>query len=250
MLKSELEYFIDNLFSSYRIAKEKNVSQSTVRHYLKKYGLKTHFKRRALAKDGINSLKYSFLPWEEIQKSINEGLTWKETRKRHQISFNGLSWGIKNKKIRTRSKSDASKLAWVSGKHNPEIYKTEEHRKKMSKFGGLKLNSGRCKKLFFTRKSGEKICIQGSWEMKLVCFLEDKNINWERNHEGFNYIFEGRTRRYYPDFIIKGKYVEVKGYKTELDLSKWKYFPHSLIILEKDGLLDLDKWYLNNFSAP
>lgn len=36
-------------------------------------------------------------------------------------------------------------------------------------------------------------------------------------------------------------YIEIKGFETELDRSKWKKFPYKLIILKKKEILSIKK---------
>jgi hypothetical protein len=52
------------------------------------------------------------------------------------------------------------------------------------------------------------------------------------------YQFDGRTRRYTPDFYLplEDVYVEIKGYKTEKDEAKWSQFPERLVVLMKEEL--------------
>ena len=48
----------------------------------------------------------------------------------------------------------------------------------------------------------------------------------------------GKDFKYIPDFYLPdtNTFVEIKGYVTDKDKAKWKYFPHSLNILKKDEL--------------
>ena len=117
----------------------------------------------------------------------------------------------------------------------------------MAKFGGLKEKSGRCKKYLYTKKDGSKVWLQGSWELKLASFFDELNIEWDKNKNGFPYVFENKDRKYYPDFYVLGKYVEVKGYQTNQDIEKWKQFQYPLVILKKEGMKDLNSWYQQNF---
>ena len=82
--------------------------------------------------------------------------------------------------------------------------------------------------------------LHGSWELKYAQYLDSNNIAWIRNKEVFNYEFEGKTRRYTPDFYLPetDEYVEVKGYKTEKDAAKWAQFPkhRKLVVLMKNEL--------------
>jgi hypothetical protein len=156
-----------------------------------------------------------------------------------------LEWAVKNGKLKMRSISDAQKLAWKTGKQNIEIYRTPEHRKKMSKFGGLKPNAGRCKHIKYSKKDGNIIDIQGTWELRFVKFLDDKNILWDKNKVGYKYMFENKEHLYFPDFYLKdfNVYVEVKGYETDRDREKWKQFPFKLLIVKKQEIQDLLSWW-------
>lgn len=71
------------------------------------------------------------------------------------------------------------------------------------------------------------IGLHGSWELRYAKFLDSKNIQWLRNKESFVYEFEGKVRRYTPDFYLPEtcEYIEIKGYKTPKDDAKWSYFP-------------------------
>jgi len=79
----------------------------------------------------------------------------------------------------------------------------------------------------------------GTWEVKYAQYLDSLNINWIRNTKSFKYEFEGKIRRYTPDFYLidKNTYVEIKGYKTSKDEAKWSQFPKSenlLILMKKE----------------
>lgn len=52
-----------------------------------------------------------------------------------------------------------------------------------------------------------------SWEIMYVLYCRENHINIQRNHDiYFEYICEGTTHRYYPDFVKEGNsFVEVKG---------------------------------------
>lgn len=76
-----------------------------------------------------------------------------------------------------------------------------------------------------------------SWELAFIIYHIDHNIKFERNWEKFEYINkEGKRKFYIPDFIVDDVYVEVKGYVTENVILKEKYFPHTLIRYDKEGI--------------
>jgi hypothetical protein len=75
-----------------------------------------------------------------------------------------------------------------------------------------------------------------SWELAWVIYNLENDIDFERNKIGFKYIFEGKESLFYPDFIIKGEYIEIKNFNSERLKSKLKYFPHKIKVLYKKDL--------------
>ena len=65
----------------------------------------------------------------------------------------------------------------------------------------------------------------------------DHDIEFERNIQGFNYWYNKDFKRFYPDFIINGEYIEIKGYKSEVTEAKIQWFPKDLtlnVLYKKD----------------
>jgi len=90
--------------------------------------------------------------------------------------------------------------------------------------------------------------LHGLWELKYAEYLDRNNIKWIRNKDLFAYEFEGKKRRYTPDFYLPDtdEYIEIKGYKTDKDTAKWEQFPkhRKLVVLMKKELYALG--VLNN----
>lgn len=78
----------------------------------------------------------------------------------------------------------------------------------------------------------------GTWEVAYAKFLDSIGTPWDRNTRTFVYEFNGKTRRYTPDFYLplEDVYVEIKGYKTDKDEAKWSQFPETLVVLMKEEL--------------
>ncbi len=72
-----------------------------------------------------------------------------------------------------------------------------------------------------------------SWELAWVMYQLDHNVSFTRNTQGFEYQFSGTTRRFYPDFLVEGTYVEIKGRDTVMSLAKHNQFPHKLTVLHE-----------------
>jgi hypothetical protein len=65
--------------------------------------------------------------------------------------------------------------------------------------------------------------LKGKWELIVAKWLDDNQIKWEHETKSFEYEWNG-IRNYYPDFYLPDFdfFIEVKGYVTDRDLSKWK----------------------------
>ena len=85
------------------------------------------------------------------------------------------------------------------------------------------------------------IKFQGSWEVEFAKYLDNKNVKWERPHKTYKYIFENENHRYLPDFYLPeyNLYIEIKGYPTKRDFSKWEQFTDNLDIYFGDDLYNL-----------
>jgi hypothetical protein len=92
-------------------------------------------------------------------------------------------------------------------------------------------------------KNYNGVDLHGSWEVAYAKYLDLNNIKWMRCRESFSYVFDGKERKYTPDFYLieTDVYIEIKGYKTEKDVAKWNQFPkhRKLIVLMKKELEDL-----------
>ena len=93
---------------------------------------------------------------------------------------------------------------------------------------------GRAKKVIYNGVS-----LHGTWELKYAKWLDENNIRWRKVYESFPYIYKNKKHLYYPDFYLidSKEYIEIKGYKTDKDEAKWKYFPEGLelkVMFKKD----------------
>jgi hypothetical protein len=94
------------------------------------------------------------------------------------------------------------------GKSHPQSVET---RAKISatmagRTGGYRQGSG-------IGKSGryEGIWCDSTWELAYIIWCKSLGKNITRNSETFQYEFDGKQRRYLPDFIVDGQIVEIKG---------------------------------------
>lgn len=131
-----------------------------------------------------------------------------------------------------------------SSKEHHKKYWTEENRKKHSEAmkRAVKNNpdsysasnvSGRTKTIEY---NGFKL--KGAWELSTAIWLDENDIKWTNEVNGFNYKWDGSIRNYFPDFYLPEKdlYIEVKGNQRERDICKWNDFPKRLVVLKKDEI--------------
>ena len=144
-------------------------------------------------------------------------------------------------KIR-QSTIEQNKTQW----QNPEI--VEKHRSSMRRAvennpeSYTSSNRGRTKQIIV-----DEIKFQGQWEVDFYLWAKAEGLNPERPTESFEYIWNG-TRLYHPDFFIPSLdlYVEVKGYETDRDRSKWSQFPKKLCIIKEQEIKQIRA---NSFRA-
>lgn len=109
--------------------------------------------------------------------------------------------------------------------------------------GGFRNNSGTSKKGWY-----KGYFCSSSWELAWVIFNIEHDIKFDRNFEGFNYIYEGKIRKYYPDFKIKDEYIEIKGYHSKQFNAKESQFPHKLKVLHKFELKEILNYVISKYG--
>jgi len=104
-------------------------------------------------------------------------------------------------------------------------------------------NRGRTKMIEF-----DGVKFQGNWELDFYKWAKGNGYKIVRNTKGFSYNWHGE-RTYFPDFYLEcqGCYIEVKGYETDRDRSKWSQFPEKLLIIKEDAIIKIRK---NSFTMP
>ena len=108
-----------------------------------------------------------------------------------------------------------------------------------SNCGGRRRGSGISKGCWYESPIAGEVWLDSSYELAYAKWLDENDVKWERNTESFCYIYNGKEKEYIPDFRVEDSYVETKGFKTDLDESKWSQFPHELEVLYKEDLLEL-----------
>ena len=162
-------------------------------------GIKVKPSYGMLGKKGANQYTYGAEMTETTKKKISESTS----------QINLKRWSDPQNRIKH---SEAMKKAV---ENNPDAYTSA--------------NRGRTKQIIF-----DDIKFQGRWELDFYKWAKEKELNPVRPKSGFTYIWNGE-RTYFPDFYIESLdlYVEVKGYETDRDRSKWSQFPKKLCIIKE-----------------
>ena len=147
------------------------------------------------------------------QESIDKGIA---TKKKN---------GTLNKTLAQRQAGSIAMKKAVA--NNPESYTSS--------------NRGRAKQIIY-----DGIKFIGQWEVDFYKWAIDNNLSPKRPTVGFHYEWNG-LRTYFPDFYLPtlNVYVEVKGYETDRDKSKWNSFTNKLCIVKKKEIQDIRNGYFN-----
>lgn len=74
--------------------------------------------------------------------------------------------------------------------------------------GGFRLKSGYGKGGWY-----RGYWCSSSYELAWIIYSLEHNIKFERNKKYFEYVYNNKVRKYYPDFILSdNKYIEIKGW--------------------------------------
>lgn len=95
--------------------------------------------------------------------------------------------------------------------------------------GGYKAGAGRGKSGWY-----KGIHCDSTWELAFVIYCLDHDLQVERCKEVRDYKFQGKIHRYYPDFIVEGRIIEIKGYKTEQWEAKISQNPDIIVLGRED----------------
>jgi hypothetical protein len=96
--------------------------------------------------------------------------------------------------------------------------------------GGSRKGSGRSKHGWY-----KGFWCDSSYELAWIIYQLDHDIPFSRNTKSYEYTYNGKQYKYYPDFIQDNKLIEIKGFVNKQTLEKIKSVP-DLIVLMKDDL--------------
>lgn len=175
-----------------------------------------------------------YLPGSGVE-GWNKGLT-KDTDLRVRLSSESLKRSIELNGCKLKGRK-------LSPQH---ILKISLGAQRGIKNGTWNLGNSWVKRYEYQSLMNGKVYLMGKWELEYAKYLDSSGIKWERNTKKFRYVSdllpnESKIGYYIPDFYLvdEDSYVEIKGYETNLDHSKWEQFPMKLKVLRYHDLKNL-----------
>jgi len=85
--------------------------------------------------------------------------------------------------------------------------------------------------------------VKGTWELKVANWLNENNVRWTNKIAPYKYFWNQGWHLYFPDFLILDKdiLIEVKGYETDRDQSKWQSVDKKLIVIKRKDMTSLSE---------
>lgn len=244
------------MYKCYRCGKELKNKAGLVNHEKFCDGTGTNLDKKKRHKVWICPLcGYSIKRNREKHLNYCEGKGPRRTRPKDYTRGGGRNKGRTNVEIygEVKAKEISRKLSLSSLRCNSSLRMTEKTRlawkKKLSDAikrryaDGWMPKAGRCKKIKYSSFIAGEISVDGSWELLVAKYLDKLGVMWNRNTKRFPYFKEDsfEVSYYTPDFYVEDwdSYIEVKGYETELDRTKWKQFWYKLLVWKKDKIKEI-----------
>lgn len=196
---------------------------------------------KCIGKRNKDSLKkkgnFKGTPFWKIEGFVKK--TWNKGLKTNQITRDKISNALKGKSKGVASTEEGERI---------RRSKISNTMKLNPKSGGIRVGSGRGRSGWY-----KGYWCDSSWELAWVIYNIDHNIIFERNKEGFDYLYNNKICKYYPDFIIDGVYYEIKGRRCYEDLDdktkcKIDQFKHNLMVLYKKDIDKYIKYVILNYG--
>lgn len=191
-------------------------------------------------KKGIDPFKKAGVPHPRGATGLtpwNKGKTYEEL-----FGIDGAA-EIKNKVLMSRSPSERA-MDWEKISED----KKESIRKRCAalgaRTGGYKRGSGKGKSGWYNG-----IWCDSSWELAFLIYHLENNIPIKRFEGFFEYTWEGKVHKYYPDFEVEENIYELKGILSERELEKIKQAPRKITILVEEDMKPYLKYVKEKYGA-
>lgn len=173
----------------------------------------------------MTQLKYD---WEMIQRDYDLGMSTRNLIEKYGMSSRTLTMAARKGRLKTR---DASQSMTVRHKKSPMTSITKTKLRSIAKsqgLGGVTKGGGRGKKGWY-----KGIHCDSSWELAFILYCEDRGIMVTRCTEKRSYEFEGNHYTYYPDFVVDGEIIEIKGYNSPQWEAKYQANPDVKVLFHE-----------------
>lgn len=110
--------------------------------------------------------------------------------------------------------------------------------------GGERKNSGNSKGGYY-----QGVYLASTYELCYYIFCVDHDISITRNKDFWYYTYRNQRKRYFPDFRVNGRLVEIKGYHTPIVDPKLQAVDEPIDILYEKDLLFAFKYVSERYSV-
>ena len=133
----------------------------------------------------------------------------KEKTRRTCMEKYGTIWTTTKQSLKKQNETNMKKYGCKWGFQN-EIIKNKSKKTNMEKYGcSNSMQNPDIRKKSQLKYSYDNKTFDSSWELAYYIWLKDNNIDFEYHP---NVYFEySINHRYFPDFIVNGEYIELKG---------------------------------------
>lgn len=215
-----IKMYVKGNYTQREISKYFGVSVSTVSGNLRKLGIYSKDLNRSFVK---TKLRIN-IPKEIVQNLYwNKKLNMAEIAEKFKCSRSAISRRMIEYNILRRTKKESAKR----GKDNPRYGKPMSKESKRKLIRSIISNKKEIKSYgkgngayYDTPNQGRK-WMRSSWEIKVADYLTENNVDWFYEYA---WLKINKEIYYLPDFYLPDKnyYIEVKGWKTERTMKKYK----------------------------
>lgn len=125
---------------------------------------------------------------------------------------------------RIYKQSVSLKARYDSGEFSPPFkgkHHTDAAKKRQSDAQLMLDHSNNCRRTHGKGGYIDGIYMMSRYELAYYIYMRDMHRDIRRCDKTFTYSYEGKQHHYTPDFIVDGQIVEIKGFETPVDVTKY-----------------------------
>lgn len=146
---------------------------------------------------------------KEVYKNLSAETKRRMNWNKNLTAENNESIRKMRDKVRQQFASGERKGTFTGKQHSKETKKLISKNTKASYNYNVQRKSGRGKKGYY-----KGFWCDSTYELAYIIYCLDHGISIQRNKEYFIYTYQGKQHRYYPDFIVNGEIIEIKGFSN------------------------------------